>query len=148
MKNSTYSSWSIDSSAVTRKSAEKEFELATRAARSELKREQARADSDFFKTLRNTASMDLQAISNAQANFVQALAIASENYRQALANAERLRLCATLITEVPIDSRLSSGILDPLNDVARDFAMQHATASPLGSAPPAVVPIATPLRLK
>lgn len=63
--------------------------------------------------------MDLQAISNAQATFAQALAIASENYHQGLANAERLRLCATSITEALIDSTVSPATLDPLSDAPR-----------------------------
>ncbi|MGO4333055.1 hypothetical protein AB4Z48_39875 [Cupriavidus sp. 2TAF22] len=112
MKNSTYGSFSTGLPADPRMDAEKEFEFATKSARMELKQAKDRADSEFYKTLRNTASMDQQAISNAQTRFAQALAIASENYHQALANAERVRLRTTLITEAPIDRRASPASLD------------------------------------
>ncbi|NUA26916.1 hypothetical protein [Cupriavidus basilensis] len=128
MENSKYGSGSTESPPDGRKDAEKEFEFATRTARNELKRENERANSEFYKALRNTAQMDLQAITSAQAKFAQALAIASENYHQALANAERVRLSATSITEAPIDSRGSAATLDPLTDVVRRLALQHATA--------------------
>lgn len=128
MENSTYGSGSTESPADARKDAEKEFEIATRAARNKLKRENERADSEFYKALRNAAPVDLQAITSAQANFAQALANASENYHRALANAERVRLGATSITEAPIDSGVSPATLDPLSDVVRRLALQHAAA--------------------
>ncbi|MBB1634479.1 hypothetical protein [Cupriavidus sp. UME77] len=144
MENSKYGSRSTESPVDARKDPEKEFELATRAARNELKRERERADSEFYKALRNTAKMDPQAIRSAQARFAQALTIASENYHQALANAERVRLSAISITEAPIDSRVFAATLDPLSDVVTRLALQHATAFK-SCLPPAVVPMPTPL---
>ncbi|MHA7685078.1 hypothetical protein [Cupriavidus sp. PET2-C1] len=141
MNNSIYGNCSIDSSAAKRKDVEKEFELAAMAARNKLKREQEHANLVFFKALRNTEPMDLQAISNAQANFTQTLAIASESYHRALESAERHRLCATSITEVPNDSRVSPATPDPFNDVVRGVAMQCATEFTSGSPRPIPTPL-------
>ncbi|MGO4329146.1 hypothetical protein AB4Z48_18525 [Cupriavidus sp. 2TAF22] len=126
MKNSIHCSWSIESPTITRWESEKEFEVAARAARNELKLAHARADADLFHALRNTASMDLRAISNTQANFARALAMASENYHKALANAERLRLYATSITDTPIGSGAPQEAQDPFLDVVMGLAMQLA----------------------
>lgn len=127
MNNSTYYSWSTVPPADARKDPDKEFEFATRAARHKLTRENDSADSEFYKALINTAPRDLQAISNAQTTFAQALATASEDYHQALANAERARLYATSLSKAPIDSRVSSPpTLDPLSDLVKRLAMQHA----------------------
>ena len=136
VKNTTYRTWGTDSSVVTGKDAENEFEFATRAARSELKREHVRADSNLFKALRSAAPMDLEAISSAQANLMQALAIAGGKYRQALASAERLRLCATLITEGPIDRMESPAIIDPFDYVRGGLSTQPATAHASWLSPP------------
>ncbi|KAI3596422.1 hypothetical protein D8I24_7346 [Cupriavidus necator H850] len=128
MEKSTFGWGAIESPADAPKDVQKAFEFATRSARNELKREQERADSEFHKALRNTAPIDLQAITSAQAKFARALAIASENYHQALANAERVRLCATSITEARIESWVLPATLDPLSEVVRRVALQHAMA--------------------
>lgn len=129
MTHSTYCSWSTESPPAASRDAEEEFEIATRAARNELKRENERSDSEFYKALRYTAPGDLQAIANAQAIYAQALAVASGNYHNALANAERKRLCATSIKEAALtDSRVSSATLGPLSDLVKRLAMQQAAA--------------------